>query len=328
MVQKKSISVIQPNYNGKHLLEQYLPSVFEALNFSDVDFEIIIIDDCSKDDSVNFIKTAFPSVKLLVNKVNAGFSITCNRGIMQASKELIFLLNSDVKLSRNYFEEQFKYFTDEQTFGVMGCIMNFDNQKMEDAARLPYYKGGKFKANKFYFIENDHQVFTTYLSGANALIDRKKLLLLDGFDTIYSPFYFEDFDLGLRAWRMGWKLWYEHQSVCCHQVSSSTNQFKKGNFVKIIYNRNSFILQSIHLPAGKKFFWYLQLFTTTLIGHILKGEFWILKSLHYFLKQKSKIRYSKLKFEILQQKGNTVYRLNDVISIINSSISNKNVKWL
>lgn len=328
MVQKKSISVIQPNYNGKHLLEQYLPSVFEALNFSGVDFEIIIIDDCSKDDSVNFIKTAFPSVKLLVNEVNAGFSTTCNRGIMQASKELIFLLNSDVKLSRNYFEKQFKYFTDEQTFGVMGCIMNFDNQKMEDAARFPYYKGGKFKANKFYFIENDHQVFTAYLSGANALIDRKKLLLLEGFDAIYSPFYFEDFDLGLRAWRMGWKLWYEHQSVCYHQVSSSTNQFKKGNFVKIIYNRNSFTLQSIHLPAGKKFFWYLQLFTTTLIGHILKGEFWILKSLYYFLKQKSKIRHSKLKFEILQQKENTAYRLNDVISIINWSISNKNVKWL
>ena len=66
-VNKKSISVIIPNYNGKHLLESYLPSVINALDFEKVDFEIIIIDDCSKDDSVNFLTINYPKI-ILANR--------------------------------------------------------------------------------------------------------------------------------------------------------------------------------------------------------------------------------------------------------------------
>ena len=234
---KKSISVVLPNYNGKHLMEMYIPSTIDALNFSKIEYEFIIIDDCSTDHSIAFIEKTYPDIILLKNKRNNGFSFTCNQGIQIATKDLVFLLNSDVKLTPNYFENQLHYFNLESTFGVMGQIMNFDGKKIEDAARMPYYKGAKFKANTFYYIENSEEpTLTCYLSGANALINRRKLVELNGFNEIYSPFYFEDFDLGLRAWQMGWFLYYEHQSICYHQVSSSTNKMNKSNFVKIIYH--------------------------------------------------------------------------------------------
>ncbi len=328
MSNKKSISIILPNYNGKHLMEEFIPSTLEALTFSNVDYEFIVIDDCSRDESVAFVESNYPNFILLKNEVNSGFSKTCNKGIKQASKDLIFLLNSDVQLTPTYFENQFQYFSKSETFGVMGRIMNFDGKKMEDTARLPYYKGGKFKANKFYYIENDENVLTTYLSGANALIDRKKLQQLNGFDEIYSPFYFEDFDLGLRAWEMGWLCYYDHQSYCYHQVSSSTNKINKGNSVKIIYNSNSFTLQSLHLKGSKRIFWFLQLFTLTLLGHLLKGEFWIIKSIREFLAQKNTIAQSKLASKTLQRRLNVNYDLNHIISTINNSIADKDIKWL
>jgi GT2 family glycosyltransferase len=329
MNSKKSISVILPNYNGKHLMELYIPSVLATLHHSEIDFEFIIIDDCSKDDSITFIEENYPEILLLKNKKNSGFSHTCNKGIFHATKELVFLLNSDVKLTIDYFEAQWKHFDSETTFGVMGCVLNFDEIKIEDAARLPRYKGLKFKANTFYYSENPlDSTYTTYLSGANALVNREKLLLLKGFDEIYSPFYFEDFDLGLRAWKMGWFLYYEHKSKCFHKVSASTNNINKSNFVKITYNRNSMILQSIHLNGFKRKLWYVQLLTLNLLGHLLKGEFWILKSVDQFFKKQNDIKESRLAILSLQKELKSEKTLDSIILTIKSSIKDKVIKWL
>ena len=77
---RKSIAVVIPNYNGRHLLERNLPSVFNALNSVNTDFEIIIIDDCSTDSSVAFIKQSYPTIRLIISDQNQGFSATCRFG--------------------------------------------------------------------------------------------------------------------------------------------------------------------------------------------------------------------------------------------------------
>ena len=326
---KKNISVVIPNYNGAKLLELYLPSVFAALTFQDIKFEVIVIDDASKDYSVLFLNTKYPEIKLFKNEVNSGFSKTINKGIFAAQYELILLLNSDVKLEPNYFSEQFKYFQNPTAFGVMGRIMNFDGQKIEDAARLLIHKGFKFKANKFYYSENHNdEVFTAYLSGANALVNRVKIQELGGFDEIYSPFYFEDFDLGLRAWKMGWTCFYEHQSVCYHKVSATTNNMKKSNFVKIIYHRNSFILQSIHLKGIYKQIYLLQIIFSSILLNIFRGDFWIIKSYISFLKMNQIIKQSILNLNQLKASNSSTIEIADIKNKISDSILNKNIKWL
>lgn len=59
------ITVIIPNYNGRELLEQFLPSIFASLAYAKVDFEFIIVDDCSTDSSVEFLQQQYPEIKLL-----------------------------------------------------------------------------------------------------------------------------------------------------------------------------------------------------------------------------------------------------------------------
>ena len=81
---KRSISVVIPNYNGRDLLAENIPSVFDALNTALVDYEVIVVDDASTDESVTFIEATFPQVILLKNPQNRGFSPTINRGIMAA----------------------------------------------------------------------------------------------------------------------------------------------------------------------------------------------------------------------------------------------------
>lgn len=327
---QKRVSIVIPNYNGRHLLEKYLPSVFIAAENANTEFEIIVIDDGSKDDSISFIRENYRNVKLLINDQNRGFSYTCNHGIREAKYELILLLNSDVKLTPDYFDHQWKYFDQPDTFGVMARIMSFDESRIEDAARLLYYGGCRIKANKFYYSENpeDESVYTAYLSGANALVDAQKLKELGGFDEIYSPFSSEDFDLSLRAWQLGWKCYYEHRAFCFHHVSGSTKTQIKSNFIKKIYYRNRYILQGIHLQGLRKLFYPLQQVFTELIPKLLTGKTWVLESYKDYLAHRDRINASKAKLGVLKQKYNSDLNISDVMTIINQSVSNKNIKRL
>lgn len=327
---QKSISIIIPNYNGKHLLEKYLPSVFAAAENTHSAFEVIVIDDGSKDDSIDFIKRYYNNIKLLVNEKNRGFSYTCNQGIKESKYELILLLNSDVKLDPNYFEHQWKYFNKPDTFGVMARIMSFDETRIEDAARLLYYSGSRIKANKFYFSENieDENVYTAYLSGANALVDARKLKELGGFDEIFSPFSSEDFDLSLRAWQLGWKCYYEHQSFCFHHVSGSTKTQIKSAFIKKVYYRNRFILQRIHLNGLRLSLLPYYLMFAEIIPKLLTGKFWIWDAYKQYLASLKSIEISREKLSGLKLKYNSFINIVDVMEIINKSIKGKSIKRL
>ncbi len=327
---QKSVSIVIPNYNGKHLLEKYLPSVFTAAENAKAIFEVIVIDDGSKDESISFIKSTYPNIKLLINDRNRGFSYTCNHGIRESQYALILLLNSDVKLTPNYFKDQWKYFEKPDTFGVMGRIMSFDETRIEDAARLLYYSGCRIKANKFYYSENheDDQVYTAYLSGANALVDAQKLKELGGFDEIFSPFSSEDFDLSLRAWQLGWKCYYDHQSVCFHHVSASTKTQIKSDFIKKIYYRNRFMLQGIHLHGFRKMLYPLQQIFTELIPKLLTGKTWVMKSYHDGLAHQAQIQASREKLALLKRKHHSDLETDDVMAIINQSVAKKKIKRL
>ena len=327
---QKSVSIVIPNYNGKHLLEQYLPSVFVAAQKANTEFEVIVIDDGSKDDSINFLKEQYQDVKLLINDKNRGFSYTCNHGIREAKYELILLLNSDVKLTPDYFEHQWKYFSKADTFGVMARIMSFDETKIEDAARLLYYSGCRIKANKFYYSENpqDEDVYTAYLSGANALVDAKKLKELGGFDEIFSPFSSEDFDLSLRAWQLGWKCYYEHRAFCFHHISGSTKTQIKSDFIKKIYYRNRFFLQRIQLNGARLNLLPLHLLFAEIIPKLLTGKFWILDACKQYIASFAAISSSRQKLETLKQKYNSSIGISDVMEIINQSVAQKTIKRL
>lgn len=256
----RSVSVIIPNYNGKHLLQEYLPSVLAALKHSNIDHEIIISDDASSDDSIQFLTLNYPQVKIVRSELNRGFSHAVNNGLKLAQKELVLLLNSDVRIKENYFESQWKYFDKADTFGVMGSIWTEDGKRLMDAAKYPIWKGGQLKTTVNYKLKHKSSApcLTLFLSGANALVNREKLLKLQGMDERYSPYYMEDVDLSIRAWRMGWKCYYEADAMCYHKLSETISNHNTQRKVKHISKRNKFVFHDTHLEGAKRLLWNIE----------------------------------------------------------------------
>ena len=320
----KSISVVIPNYNGRHLLEEYLPYNLEVISAAGCNYEIIIVDDASRDDSVEFIRTAYPEVKLIVNPVNKGFSHSCNRGIEAAQYDLILLLNSDVKLSSGYFDEQWKYFLRWDTFGVMGRIIDMEGEHIQDAARMPKFNGFKLKTDYFYYSNGEtDRLYTLYLSGANALISAEKLKQIGGFYELFSPFYCEDMELSIRAWRLKWKCYYEHDAVCRHQVSASTKNYQTAKWVKSIYFRNRFYVHAIHLNGLPLFAWYAQVTLIDLVPKLLIGQTWIWKSYRELFANRNTIRLYKQQISTLVEKADSHVTLFNVVNKIRNSVKKK-----
>lgn len=273
MIDKKSISVVIPNFNGVELLQSYLPTVYNALKSSIYvsDFEIIVIDDASEDNSVRFISDNFSDIILLQNTENAGFSKTINKGIFKAKMELVLLLNSDMSLTKdilNYLIPPFSL--DTKLFGVSPTIYNEAGDKILEAQKLP-----DFKKHTIAYLDNLNQTktdYSLYLCGGCALVSKDRLLQLNGFNNIYSPFYFEDFDLSIRAWLKGWKSLYvpEARVLHCHSVTIKT-YFDRNNVEKI-FLRNQFLLNYLYLNEFDCFLFSLKNYTKYIIGKILPSK--------------------------------------------------------
>ncbi len=319
----KSVSIIIPNYNGKKLLEQNLPYTLEAINGSHIlDFEIIVCDDASIDDSVAFLEKNYPNIILVTNKVNRGFSSNCNSGINIASKELVLLLNSDVRLSSNYFESQFKYFEMDDTFGVMSRILDENNQLI-DAAKYPEINYYKIDGSKNFISADRASSFTLFLSGANALVDRKKLLYIGGFCTAFDPYYYEDLDMGLNAWECGFKSYFDPLATCYHPVSTT---IKKENSDKVqrISLRNKIIVHYFHLTS----FGFGIFFAKTSIKSIalfLGGKKSLFFAVKEFVNNFETIRFFKQKH--LERKSNVknTRKLVDLKKLILQNIDRKTI---
>ena len=293
-----SISVVIPNYNGKNLLAANLPSIEESLRFANVPFEIIISDDGSTDDSVEFLKKNYPHIVLIEGAKNLGFSGNINRGLRAAKMDLVFALNSDIQLEKDYFVHQFDYFQQDDCFSVMGAIhdpVTKDVVKLDLDAQQSVF--GFISAKKMENYHFDRPVPAFFASGSNMLICGKKLKQLNYFNEVFSPFYGEDADLGLRAWRMGWSSYYEPKSVCYHQTSSTIKKHNSQKKIRAISRRNKMIFHQIHLQSTD----YARFLAKTLIDvftRFLVFDFGYYKAFWAFLKTLPTLREQNQKFPL------------------------------
>lgn len=253
----RSISVVLPNYNGRELLEQNLPSLLKALE--GLECEIIVVDDCSPDDSIDFIEANYPDIRLIRSETNSGFSVTCNKGIFAAEKELLCVANTDVTFTEDYFTSLLAEFDDPGLFAVKGDIINYE-KSIDDAINIDrttrvYYRRGFLRFDTKSPLtertvisgEDTHIVFL----GCCFVCNRKMMLELHGFDEIYSPFYWEDADLAQRALNAGFKLLYLPDLRVFHKASSTIGNYRTYTLRRLVSNRNKFLFSWRHLGARR-----------------------------------------------------------------------------
>ena len=242
----KSVSIIIPNWNGADLLQAYLPSVLKAQANYRGKVEVLVVDDASTDNSVNLLQQDFPGIRAVVHEHNRGFGQACWSGARAAENPVLIFLNSDVKVDSDFIDPLVNCLADPTTFAASPLIFDGNGKLSNVTISIPYFRRGKIRYKTFaphLLLSNASSLpnpwFTLFPIGAAFAVDRVRFLELQGFDDLFNPFYYEDTDLGFRAWRRGWYCIVVPQSRVTHYhdagtIGRSFKQFK----VRAIRKRN------------------------------------------------------------------------------------------
>lgn len=273
-----SITVVIPNFNGRALLKRNLPSLFKALE--GFESEIIVVDDASTDDSVMMVQEEFSSVIVLSNPLNAGFSASCNRGIFAARGKNTCIANSDVMFSENYFRVALAALESESLFAVKGLIVNHKGDPSQptnlDTTAVLFSQRGFLRFNK---TEDNRAGLMAYGQGSRfALLGccfvarTSELQSLGGFDTLFSPFYWEDSDLPLRALKKGYPVRYLPGAVVFHEQGATINSNRRLWWRKLVSDRNKFLFSWRYMRGSSEWLAHIAFVTASLLTRWLKLE--------------------------------------------------------
>lgn len=268
------VSIIIPNYNGQHLLMRNLPSVLEAARQYGGQTEIIVVDDGSRDDSTRILRQEFPEVVLVIHEENRGFAEAIHTGVRTAKSELLFLLNSDVQPESGCLQPLTEYFGETETFSVCPLILDDDGKINRHSwnireLRCSGLKPVAWDMDSALLARRKAKLPTLYASGGSMMVRKSMFLDLQGFCPMYKPFYGEDYDLGLRAWRRGWRSYFEPNASVLHQKQGSIKDNVRRSFVKQVRRRNKYILEWTHIPALKLWSCVVPLTVWQLLGEMV-----------------------------------------------------------
>ncbi|MBY0503620.1 MAG: glycosyltransferase [Bryobacteraceae bacterium] len=239
---RASASVVIPNWNGRDLLEKYLPSVVTALA-GHPDNEIVVVDNGSTDGSAQFLREHFPQVKLVALEKNLGFGGGSNAGFRAAKNDIVVLLNSDMRVDPGFLAPLLEGFHDPRVFAVSCQIFFSDPTKLREETGLTqgWWADGGLRVRHRLDESLTEPLPCFYGGGGSCAFHRQKFLELGAFDHLLRPFYLEDTDLGYQAWKRGWWVYYEPRSVVWHEHRGTIGKKFSPEYIQGVLKKN-FIL--------------------------------------------------------------------------------------
>lgn len=243
------VSLVVPNYNGAKLLPIHQPSLLAAAAAYPGPAEVVVVDDGSSDDSLEVLRTQLPEVRVVVHEQNRGFGAACKTGIEAAEHELCVLLNSDVTAEEGFLAPLLAPFADDpEVFSVSPLILDSQGRPSKVTVNLPRLKDGDLRWDG---VDPDEllrlsqlppetplTIYSLFGLGGAIAMRRSRFLEIGGFDPLYVPFYHEDVDLGLCAWRRGWTVRVEPRSRVTHDDGGTINQHFEPYRVKVARRRH------------------------------------------------------------------------------------------
>lgn len=213
-------TVIIPNYNGI----RYLPRLMASLAAqSDDRIHVVVVDDRSSDESVDYLRDAWPKVTVMRNERNLGFAGSCNVGMRSATTPYVVLLNNDTHVDEHWLAEALKPFDEPDVGAVASLVLLAEPPHLIDTAGDIYsVAGGAVKRNHLKPRESAAQLGRRVFSpcGASAFYRREAVAKVGFLDERFESYY-EDVDLGFRLAWAGHRCVFAPDSVCYHHLSSS-----------------------------------------------------------------------------------------------------------
>lgn len=232
------VSLLIVNYNTCRLTVDCLRSVYESE--TRYTYEIIVIDNYSRDDSVKVIREQFPEVKLIENKENTGFAKANNQGMQAASGRYVLLLNSDTLVEKDTLETMVSFMDNHPEIGASGCKVVLPDGSLDKACKrgFPtpsasfYYAFGfsklfpdnpRFNGYQLGYLDPDQEYPVDCLVGAFMLVRRETVEQVGGLDETFFM-YGEDLDWCYRIKEAGWGIYYYPRTRIIHLKGGSARR--------------------------------------------------------------------------------------------------------
>ncbi len=297
-------SVIVPNWNGKHLLKDCLESL-QKQSFRD--FEIILVDNNSTDDSVNYVTSKFPIVRIIKLEKNFGFAKAINEGVKKSNAKYVVLLNNDTKADKDWLGNLIKTADNHpEVISINSKILDFYNKRKINGVGIQINEVGQARSigwnekDEGQF-EKDELIFGA--TGGASLFRRETFIKLDMFDENYFM-YFEEVDFAFRAQMQGYKSLYCPKAIVFHKHKATAGKFPEKveywqfrNMTQTIIKDfpSSLILKDLRLLK------IILVHLNTIFYQFRKGFFWapiladlwILIHLPNLISQRNKIQKTK-----------------------------------
>lgn len=248
----KKVAVVILNWNGKDLLEKYLPSVVTYSN----DAEVIVADNGSTDNSIQFLKDNFPTVRLIILDKNYGFAGGYNKALKQVNADYYVILNSDVEVTNNWINPVIELMESDDKIAVcQPKLMSYSNKNEFEYAGAAGgyidYLGYPFCAGRiFQNMEQDNGQYDSireifWATGAAMFFKSNVFHKENGFDKDFFA-HMEEIDLCWRVKNDGFKVYYCPFSKVYHLGGGTLNKISPQ---KTYLNfRNNLLLLYKNLP--------------------------------------------------------------------------------
>ncbi len=254
----QKVAVVILNYNGKSFLEQFLKN---AIEYSQP-HQVVVADNASTDDSMNYLQKNFPEVQLIRNSTNTGYAGGYNEALKQVDAEYYILLNNDVEVSPNWIQPLLELM--EKDNSIAACQPKVLDQKNKNLFEYAGASGGSIdkygypfcRGRIFETIEEDKgqyndikQIF--WASGACLMLRSKTFWELDGFDADYFA-HMEEIDLCWRMQNLGHTIFVNPSSFVYHVGGGTLN--KQSSQKTFLNFRNSLVTLTKNHPSKSLFF--------------------------------------------------------------------------
>jgi GT2 family glycosyltransferase len=247
-------AIVLLNYNGKALLEKYIPSFEKAIACSRFSCELWVLDNCSRDGSVEWLKNRFPAVKVFEARENR---VLCsyNDFAAEVKRDVLIFMNNDIGVDENFIDPLIEPFTrDETVFFVTPKCFSVADQRYEGNKTKAGVRYGVFWAASIYpGYEKETELLSRSFQGGFGAFDRQKFLQLGGYDDLYLPGRLEDADICFRAQKRGWKVLYAPKSVVYHEGGTSFHKRFGIKKTLVINWRNTFLFMWKNLSDRTNF---------------------------------------------------------------------------
>jgi GT2 family glycosyltransferase len=287
------LSIVIINWNGWAVLRNCLASIYDSPQ--GVEFEVIVVDNASSDESVRSIEREFSKVIVLRNERNLGFAAANNQAFSVAKGRHVLLLNNDTLVLPEALQESVRYLDRDSTCGALGCRVEFPDRSFQTSCYqfndllelfmlrilpLGSVKGERFNIGRYWGKQFQTPTSVDVVAGCFLMVRREVIKAVGGFDEDFFM-YGEDEEWCSRIKKAGWKIIYFPKVTIIHIHRYSSSKARKAH--RVVECMSPVLV--LHKRRGAIVAWAGNIIL--LISFLERLPFWLTKDVIHLLKGNS-----------------------------------------